>query len=86
MNTRLLGPSRFGIEILLLAAAYALVGWLVRLPGQAASPLYASTIWPSAGLALGVLLTRGWRLWPGVWLGAFLIDSWHLLGSQAPVP
>jgi signal transduction histidine kinase/CHASE1-domain containing sensor protein len=84
MNTRLLGPSRFGIEILLLAAAYALVGWLVRLPGQAASPLYASTIWPSAGLALGVLLTRGWRLWPGVWLGAFLIDSWHLLGSQAP--
>jgi len=84
MTTRLRTASRLALEVLLLAAAYALVGWLVRLPGQAASPLYASTIWPSAGLALGVLLTRGWRLWPGVWLGAFLIDSWHLLGSQAP--
>ena len=84
MTTRLQTASRLALEILLLAAAYALVGWLVRLPGQAASPLYASTIWPSAGLALGVLLMRGWRLWPGVWLGAFLIDSSHLLGSQAP--
>ena len=84
MTTRLRTASRLVLEILLLAAAYALVGWLARLPGQAASPLYASTLWPSAGLALGVLLTRGWRLWPGVWLGAFLIDTSHLLGTQAP--
>ena len=84
MTTRPRTASRLVLEILLLAAAYALVGWLARLPGQAASPLYASTLWPSAGLALGVLLTRGWRLWPGVWLGAFLIDTSHLLGTQAP--
>jgi signal transduction histidine kinase/CHASE1-domain containing sensor protein len=86
MTTRPQTASRLALEILLLAAAYALVGWLVRLPGQAPSPLYASIIWPSAGLALGVLLARGWRLWPGVWLGAFLIDSSHLLDAHATGP
>jgi len=83
MTASLRPAVRLATEVLLLAAAYALVAWLVRLPAQAA-PLYASSIWPSAGLALGGLLTRGVRLWPGVWLGAFLIDFTHLLDAQDP--
>src|SRR5881394_2947715 len=34
----------------------------------------ASAIWPPTGLALAVLLLRGYRLWPGVFLGAFLVN------------
>ncbi len=83
MTASLRLAARLATEVLLLAAAYALIAWLVRLPAQAA-PLYASSIWPSAGLALGALLTRGARLWPGVWLGAFLIDFSHLLDAQDP--
>ena len=34
----------------------------------------ASAIWPPTGLALAVLLLYGYRLWPGVFLGAFLVN------------
>ena len=84
MTAKSRAAVRLATEILLLAAAYALIAWLVRLPVQEV-PLYASSIWPSAGLALGALLTRGVRLWPGVWLGAFLIDFSHLLEAQEPL-
>ncbi len=33
-----------------------------------------SSIWPASGLALGVLLIYGNRVWPGIWLGATLIN------------
>ncbi|PSJ45834.1 hypothetical protein C7I36_03695 [Zobellella taiwanensis] len=36
---------------------------------------YASPIWPAAGVAVTVLLIWGRRCWPGIWLGAFLIDA-----------
>ncbi|MBF8277418.1 MAG: hypothetical protein HW390_2491 [Candidatus Brocadiaceae bacterium] len=56
-----------------LAAAYAVTGWLsTRL---AISPGYATAIFPPAGIALVVLLTGGIRLWPGVWLGSFLLNT-----------
>ncbi len=32
-----------------------------------------SPIWPSAGIALGALVMLGYRLWPAVFLGAFLV-------------
>src|SRR5216110_933070 len=34
----------------------------------------ASAIWPPAGLALAALLLWGYRLWPGIFLGAFLVN------------
>ncbi len=37
-------------------------------------PLHASPIWPAAGISLASLLIWGSRLWPGVWLGAFLFN------------
>src|SRR5215471_4025054 len=35
--------------------------------------LVACPIWPPAGLALGCVLIFGYRLWPGLLLGAFLL-------------
>ena len=56
-----------------LATAYAVTGWLsTRL---AISPGYATAIFPPAGIALVALLMGGIRLWPGVWLGSFLLNT-----------
>lgn len=69
-------PGRYGpaLHIAAVAAAYvvaALAGEMAAL-----SSGYASPLWPAAGLALVALLVHGLRCWPGVWLGAFLIDLW----------
>src|SRR5262249_17883415 len=34
----------------------------------------ATAIWPPTGIALAAFLVFGWRLWPGVFLGAFLVN------------
>src|SRR5262245_5687742 len=34
----------------------------------------ATAVWPPTGLALAALLLWGYRLWPGVFLGAFLVN------------
>jgi PAS domain S-box-containing protein len=35
---------------------------------------FAALVWPPSGIALAALLTRGYRLWPGVFLGAFFAN------------
>ena len=60
------------IKILLLALAYALSGKLgLRLAFLNAS---ATAVWPPAGIALAALLLLGYRVWPGVLLGAFMVN------------
>ena len=60
------------VETLALAAAYFGCGKFgLSLAYVNAS---ASAVWPPAGLALAALLFRGQRLWPGVFLGAFLVN------------
>jgi integral membrane sensor domain MASE1 len=34
----------------------------------------ASAVWPSSGIALAALLLWGYRLWPGIFFGAFLVN------------
>src|SRR3954467_12896822 len=34
----------------------------------------ATAVWPPTGIALAALLLWGYRLWPGVFLGAFLAN------------
>jgi len=54
------------------AIAYAVVGWAalwLAIPPSLASPLY-----PSAGIALACVLVYGWRVLPGVALGAFGVN------------
>ncbi|MBL8448099.1 MAG: CHASE domain-containing protein [Zoogloeaceae bacterium] len=63
-----------------LALAYAVTGWLGLL--LAIPPGYATGIFPPAGIALVALLAGGDRLWPGVWLGSFLLNG--LLANWPP--
>src|SRR5437764_8228174 len=34
----------------------------------------ASPVWPPAGIALGAVLVLGYRSWPAIFLGAFLVN------------
>src|SRR5438067_5325360 len=34
----------------------------------------ASPVWPAAGIALGALLVLGYRVWPAIFVGAFLVN------------
>jgi diguanylate cyclase (GGDEF)-like protein len=56
----------------LLAIAYVLLGKM-GLALAVVNPS-ASVVWPNSGLALAALLTGGFRLWPGIFLGAFLVN------------
>ena len=63
-----------GVRVLALAGVYVVVG----LFGLAIAPvhLFASLVWPPTGIALATLLLGGAELWPGVLLGAFLVNAW----------
>jgi PAS domain S-box-containing protein len=36
----------------------------------------ATVVWPPTGIALAALTLCGYRLWPGIVLGAFLVNAW----------
>jgi PAS domain S-box-containing protein len=61
-------------EILALAAVYFALGRL----GLAMEPVngFASLVWAPAGLSLAALVLGGFRLWPGVALGALATNLW----------
>ncbi|MGN5381441.1 MASE1 domain-containing protein [Streptomyces lasalocidi] len=68
------------LEICTLAALYygsARLGLLQQLVRGQVTPL-----WPPSGIALAGLLLRGPRLWPGIALGAFLVNI--SLGPSLP--
>ena len=65
-------PSSTLAAVLALAVAYSLTGALGLLAVPAG---YRPTAWPQAGIALAGLLLLGYRAWPGVWLGGFLVHA-----------
>jgi len=60
-----------------LGISYFLGGYLGTL--IAIPPSHASPIWPAAGIALAGLVVYGWRVLPGIWVGAFLIQTYSFL-------
>ncbi|MFZ6734382.1 CHASE domain-containing protein [Undibacterium sp. Ji42W] len=69
-------------QMLVLAISYAALGRLSLL--LAIPPGYSIAIYPSAGVALGMVLTGGYRLMPGVAVGAFvanLLINLNIFGS-----
>src|SRR5258707_3237166 len=56
----------------LLTVVYFVAGKL----GLKLAFLYASAspVWPPAGIALAALLLLGYRVWPAIFLGAFLVN------------
>lgn len=59
-------------QVIVLAALYFGVAKLSLL--TAISPGYATSVWPPSGLALAVVLLLGRRMWPGIWIGAALVN------------
>lgn len=71
-NSRLRGFAVLGLQILAVAAAYfaaAKLGLQQELVRGQVTPL-----WPPTGIALACLLILGVRIWPGITLGAFLVN------------
>jgi PAS domain S-box-containing protein len=66
-------PSSQGLAIQALAAAVYFFGGKLGL-FLAHDNFIAAPIWPPAGLALAAILIFGYRLWPGLLVGAFLLD------------
>lgn len=58
--------------ICLLAAIYfgaAKLALVLAIP-----PGYATAVWPPSGIAFAAILLLGNRMWPGIWLGAGLVN------------
>jgi PAS domain S-box-containing protein len=66
------GGRRYLLEVTLVAAAY-LIAAKLTLAHVAASEWSVALIWPGSGIALAALLLGGYRLLPGVVLGALLV-------------
>jgi PAS domain S-box-containing protein len=60
------------VVVLGLAAVYALAGKLGLL--LAVVHASATSVWPPTGIALAAFLLLGYRVWPGIFLGAFLVN------------
>lgn len=60
-------------KIALLAVLYYITGKLGLL--LAVPPGYATAIWPPSGIATGMLIVHGPRLWPGILIGSFILNA-----------
>lgn len=56
------------LAVIYFAAAKIALSFAITPPG------YATAVWPPSGIALAALLLLGNRVWPGVWLGAALVN------------
>src|ERR1700686_5106888 len=76
----ILKAATYTLELIAIATAYfgiAVSGLLVPWINPTAKPL-----WPPTGLALALMLIRGYRIWPAILGGAFfsiVVDSGSLL-------
>jgi PAS domain S-box-containing protein len=66
-----------------LAAAYFITGKLSLL--LAIPPGYATPVWLASGIALGGMLLFGYRVWPGILLGSFLVNVWTSFDTTTTV-
>ena len=67
-----LPPRRLGV-VLALTGLYFVAGKLGLL--LAFVHPSATAVWPPAGIALAAVLLLGRDVWPGIFLGAFLVTS-----------
>ena len=72
------------LKIVSLAAGYCFTGGLGLL--LAIPPGYATAVWPPSGIALAGLLWWGPRVWPGIWVGSFLINVWVAYATTGANP
>lgn len=73
VESRLARARRLLLLNLILFLLYLICGKLGLT--VAAAPSYATAIWPPSGIALGMLLLYGYRLWPGIFFGSFVLNA-----------
>jgi len=75
LSARLLQPGTrdWALRVLLVLTAYVVCGRAGLATLQ--SGQYTSLIWPATGVALAALIRLGLGVWPGVWLGALIVES-----------
>ncbi|MBV6340703.1 CHASE domain-containing protein [Candidatus Magnetobacterium casense] len=66
-------------SIILLVVLYFISGRLALF--LAIPPGYATPIWPPSGVALAFMLLYSYRVWPGIWLGSFLLNAYISLNT-----
>ena len=64
--------GRYLVQVTVVAIAYA-VGARLAFAIQGVDP-FASSVWPPAGIAQAGLLLFGRKVWPGIFLGIFLLN------------
>ena len=74
-------PARDAAAIALLAAGYVVAGRLGLVITAVGG--FATPVWAPSGLSLAALVLFGQRLWPGIALGALLVNLWA--GASAGV-
>ncbi|HEV8306648.1 MAG TPA: MASE1 domain-containing protein, partial [Methylomirabilota bacterium] len=65
--------GRYGMTLLVIAAVYfgaAKLGLTMAFVAE-----QVTAVWPPTGIALVAILLFGYRVWPGIWLGAFLANA-----------
>ena len=65
-------PIPYLARVVFLAAIYFCAAKLALV--AAIPPGYATAVWPPSGIALASVLLLGARIWPGIWLGASLVN------------
>lgn len=81
LTTVPMGPFLYIGKVIFLAILYIVTGKLGLL--LAVPPGYATIIWPASGIAIGMLLLHGWKLWPGILIGSFLLNC-CISGAYSP--
>jgi PAS domain S-box-containing protein len=74
--------GRWMAGVVALAVGYYLTGRLGL--SLAIPPGYATAVWPPSGIALAGLLLLGFRAWPAVFIGSFLVNIGTAFDGSSP--
>src|SRR5258707_13295630 len=72
-----LSAAAYSLELAIVAASY--VGVAAMWLSAPSINLAATPLWPPSGLALALVLVRGFRIWPAILVGLF---SFQLMGAR----
>ena len=80
-SPRLTVSAQYLVEFALVLVAYFLGGKVgLAIPFTSGN---VSPVWPPAGIALVAMLVVGYRIWPAVAIGAFLVNFFTPIGPEA---
>ncbi|ATX80705.1 diguanylate cyclase (GGDEF) domain-containing protein [Mariprofundus aestuarium] len=68
------------VEIVLLAIIYFLTAKVSQ--SFAINPGNVTPVWIPSGIMLAAVLWRGYRIWPGIFIGAFCGNTWAYFSGQ----